>query len=170
VRDRNKEEDTLQAMILSSRSRWCGRDGPIPWPANSPDLTPPDFFVWVYVKSLVYGQRPQNEAGFRQKTTAAIAHITPEMLRATCYNLSVRYELCRVPVAVMLSVNKLMCWNTKVVSLLHVYVSLTGNKVDSLLQRFVSFCDISKGSPCITGITPQQFSVFSISECLSVFK
>jgi hypothetical protein len=33
--------------------RWCGRDGPIPWPPNSPDLTPPDFFVWGYVKTTV---------------------------------------------------------------------------------------------------------------------
>jgi len=23
--------------------RWCGHDGPIPWPPNIPDLTPPDF-------------------------------------------------------------------------------------------------------------------------------
>jgi hypothetical protein len=23
--------------------RWCDRNGPIPWPPNSPDLTPPDF-------------------------------------------------------------------------------------------------------------------------------
>jgi hypothetical protein len=32
-----------------------------------------------------------------------------------------------------------MCWNTKVVSLLHMYVPLTGNKVDSFLQRFSLF-------------------------------
>jgi hypothetical protein len=76
-------------------NHWCGRDGPIPWPTNSPDLTPPDFFVWGYVKSLVYGQRPQNEADVRQ-ITAAFVQITSEMLRATCRNLSARYELCRV--------------------------------------------------------------------------
>jgi hypothetical protein len=107
VRDRNREEDIRQAMIQGPRksreflddtcnNHWCGRDGPIPWPAIAPDLTPPDFFVWGYVKSLVYGQRPQNEADLRQKITAAFAHITPEMLRATCCNLSARYELCRV--------------------------------------------------------------------------
>jgi hypothetical protein len=41
--------------------------------------------------------------------------------------------------AVVLSVNVLRSWDTKVVSLLHVYVSLTGNKVDSFLQRFRFF-------------------------------
>jgi hypothetical protein len=30
----------------------------------------------------------------------------------------------------------LMCWNTKVVSLLRVYITLTGNKVDYFLQHF----------------------------------
>jgi hypothetical protein len=73
VRDRNREQDIRQAMIQSPRkpreflddtcnNRSCGRGGPIPWAANSPDLTPPEFFVWGYVKSLVYRQRPQNEA------------------------------------------------------------------------------------------------------------
>jgi hypothetical protein len=33
----------------------------------------------------------------------------------------------------------LMCWNKKVVPLLHMYIPLTGNKVDSFLQRFRFF-------------------------------
>jgi hypothetical protein len=40
-----------------------------------------------------YGQR-QNEDDLWQ-ITAAIAQITPEMLRATCRNSSARYEMCR---------------------------------------------------------------------------
>lgn len=35
-------------------NRWIGRDGPIPWPPRSPDLNPCDFFLWSYVKSIVY--------------------------------------------------------------------------------------------------------------------
>ncbi|KAL1488282.1 hypothetical protein ABEB36_015233 [Hypothenemus hampei] len=34
--------------------RWVGRNGPILWPPRSPDLTPCDFFLWGYMKSLVY--------------------------------------------------------------------------------------------------------------------
>jgi hypothetical protein len=101
--DRNREEDIRQVMIQDPRkswgflddtwnNHWCGSDGPM----DSPDLTPPDFFVWGYVKSVVYAQRPQNEADLRQKITAAFAQITPEMLRTTCCNLSTCYELCRV--------------------------------------------------------------------------
>ncbi|GBO98416.1 Transposable element Tc3 transposase [Eumeta japonica] len=29
---------------------WIGRDGPIPWPPRSPDLTPLDFYVWGRAK------------------------------------------------------------------------------------------------------------------------
>lgn len=35
-------------------SRWIGRNGPIPWPPRSPDLTILDFFVWGTMKELVY--------------------------------------------------------------------------------------------------------------------
>lgn len=38
--------------------RWCGRGGAIFWPPNSPDFTPPDFFVWSYVKNIIYVQHP----------------------------------------------------------------------------------------------------------------
>lgn len=35
--------------------RWIGRGGPVLWPARSPDLNPLDFFLWGYLKTLVYG-------------------------------------------------------------------------------------------------------------------
>jgi hypothetical protein len=34
--------------------RWIGRGGPIAWPPTSPDLTPLDFFLWRYMKNIVY--------------------------------------------------------------------------------------------------------------------
>lgn len=35
-------------------NRWFGRNGPVQWPPRSPDLTPCDFFLWGYMKSLVF--------------------------------------------------------------------------------------------------------------------
>ena len=36
-------------------ARWIGRGSLyITWPARSPDLTPPDFFLWGFVKDQVY--------------------------------------------------------------------------------------------------------------------
>jgi hypothetical protein len=34
--------------------RWIGRGGPHNWPARSPDLSPPDYCVWGWMKELVY--------------------------------------------------------------------------------------------------------------------
>jgi hypothetical protein len=44
----------------------------------------------------------------------------------------------------------LMCWETKVVSLLHVYIPLTGNKVDFFMQRFRFFLWHLKRITCIS--------------------
>lgn len=35
-------------------NQWIGRGGPFPWPPRSPDLNPLDFFLWGYLKDLVY--------------------------------------------------------------------------------------------------------------------
>ena len=40
--------------------RWIGRDGPVPWPPRSPDLNMLDFFLWRYLKSLVYAEPVNN--------------------------------------------------------------------------------------------------------------
>ena len=42
--------------------RWIGRRGTIDWPPRSCDLTPMDFFLWGYLKDLVYSQSPRTLA------------------------------------------------------------------------------------------------------------
>lgn len=34
--------------------RWIGTHGPLLWPARSPDLSPLDFFLWGFLKSIIY--------------------------------------------------------------------------------------------------------------------
>ncbi|GBN42774.1 hypothetical protein AVEN_174235-1 [Araneus ventricosus] len=34
--------------------QWIGRGGPVRWPAQSPDLSCLDFFLWGHMKTLVY--------------------------------------------------------------------------------------------------------------------
>jgi hypothetical protein len=65
-------------------------------------------------------------------------------------------------VAVMLSDNALMWWDTKLVSLLHVYVPLTGKEADSFLNVSISFCDISNGSLCIVTRLGRHRGVFDV--------
>ena len=47
--------DTLNELF---DDHWIGRAGPIAWPPRSPDLTPMDFFLWGYIKSIVYETPP----------------------------------------------------------------------------------------------------------------
>ena len=42
-----------QLSILVA-GRWIGNGGPIPWPARSPDQNPLHYFLWEYLKSLVF--------------------------------------------------------------------------------------------------------------------
>ena len=45
--------------------RWIGRRGPVEWPARSPDLTPPDFFLWGVLKPRVFAKLHATENKLR---------------------------------------------------------------------------------------------------------
>ncbi|GFU93152.1 putative transposable element [Trichonephila clavipes] len=64
--------------------RLISRFGPVNWPSRSCDLTPLDYFLWSYVKSLVYADKPQTllEANIRR----VIADIRPQMLEKVIEN------------------------------------------------------------------------------------
>src|SRR5215469_4357002 len=63
--------------------RWIGRAAPIAWPPRSPDLTQLDFFLWGFVKDRVFvPPLPANVVELRTRITAAVAKVTPEMLRS----------------------------------------------------------------------------------------
>lgn len=63
--------------------RWIGRGGPIPWPPRSPDITPLDFFLWGYVKDIVYRTEVRDITNLKQRITDAIATIDEGMLQRT---------------------------------------------------------------------------------------
>lgn len=78
--------------------RWCGRgggEGWRAWPARSPDLTPLDFFLWGYVKNLVYQVRINDLAHLKARITDAINSVTPEMLGHVWGELEYRLDVCR---------------------------------------------------------------------------
>ena len=77
--------------------RWIGRAAPIAWPPRSPDLTPMDFFLWGFVKDQVFvPPLPANVVEFRTRITAAVAEVTPEMLRSVWQETDYRWEVCRI--------------------------------------------------------------------------
>ncbi|GFX00281.1 putative DD41D transposase [Trichonephila clavipes] len=50
---------TIDLLKYTFGYRLISRFGPVNWPPRSCDLTPLDFFLWGYVKSLVYADNPQ---------------------------------------------------------------------------------------------------------------
>ncbi|GFV51207.1 DUF4817 domain-containing protein [Trichonephila clavipes] len=60
--------------------RLISRFGPVNWPPRSCDLTPLDYFLWGYVKSLVYADKPQTPDHLEDNIRRVIADIRPQIL------------------------------------------------------------------------------------------
>jgi len=60
--------------------RWIGRGGPIRWAPRSPDLTPLDFFLWDYLKSIVYQPPCQDLAELKNRIHHEIESVSLKKL------------------------------------------------------------------------------------------
>lgn len=74
--------------------QWIGRGGRVAWPARSPDLTPLDFFLWGYIKNIVYAVECSSREQMKQRIIDAFNAVTPEMLRNTRASSYRRAGLC----------------------------------------------------------------------------
>ncbi|GFX29870.1 transposable element Tc3 transposase [Trichonephila clavipes] len=72
-------KDTFDDHLIS-------RFGPVNWPPRSCDLTPLDYFLWGYVKSLVYAYKPQTLDHLEDNIRRVIADIRPQMLEKVIEN------------------------------------------------------------------------------------
>ncbi|GFY15773.1 transposable element Tc3 transposase [Trichonephila clavipes] len=81
-------KDTLGDRLIS-------RFGPVKWPPRSCDLTPLDYFLWGYVKSLVYADKPQTLDDLEDNIRRVIADIRPQMLEKVIENWTSRLDYIR---------------------------------------------------------------------------
>ncbi|GFX73771.1 putative transposable element [Trichonephila clavipes] len=65
---------------------------PVNWPPRSCDLTPLDYFLWSYVKSLVYADKPQTLVHLEDNIRRVIADIRPQMLEKVIENWTFRLD------------------------------------------------------------------------------
>ena len=75
--------------------RWIGRDGPIPWPPRSPDITPLDFFLWGYVKDIVHRTKIRDVSDLQQRIIEALDAVTVDMLARTWLEIEYRLDILR---------------------------------------------------------------------------
>ena len=64
---------------------WLGHGGPIAWPPRSLDLTSVDYYLWGYMKALVYETKVDSRAALRHRIFAA--HSTYASIQTALHQL-----------------------------------------------------------------------------------
>ncbi|GFV21919.1 uncharacterized protein TNCV_4526061 [Trichonephila clavipes] len=86
---------TIDLLKDTFGDRLISRFGPVNWPPRSCDLTPLDYFLWGYVKSLVYADKPQTLDHLEDNIRRVIADIRPQMLEKVIENWMSRLDYIR---------------------------------------------------------------------------
>ncbi|GFT72841.1 integrase catalytic domain-containing protein [Trichonephila clavipes] len=86
---------TIDLLKDTFGDRIIARFGPVNWPPRSCDLTPLDYFLWGYVKSLVYADKPQTLDHLEDNIRRVIADIRPQMLEKVIENWTSRLDYIR---------------------------------------------------------------------------
>ncbi|GFX12045.1 putative LOC100569746 [Trichonephila clavipes] len=103
TRRRNMSHSSLSLSLVSQSiflkdtfgDRLISRFGLVNWPPRSCDLTPLDYFLWGYVKSLVYADKPQTLDHLEDNIRRVIADIRPQMLEKVIENWTSRLDYIR---------------------------------------------------------------------------
>ena len=74
--------------------RWIVRHGPFDWPAHSPDLTSCDFFLWGYLKDIVFKESCTSIMQLQNRIQDLCAGITKVMCRKVCHSVAQRLRGC----------------------------------------------------------------------------
>jgi hypothetical protein len=64
------------------------------WPPQSPDLTPPDFFMWGFLKDRIYSNNPWSLEKLKHNIEQTVANIGQETLRIVARNTLKRVDAC----------------------------------------------------------------------------
>ncbi|GFW70315.1 putative DD41D transposase [Trichonephila clavipes] len=86
---------TIDLLKDTFGDRLISRFGPVNWPPRSCDLTPLDYFLWDYVKSLVYADKPQTLDHLEDNIRRVIADIRPQILEKVIENWTSRLDYIR---------------------------------------------------------------------------
>ena len=74
--------------------RLISRFGDVEWPPRSPDLSPPDYFLWGYLKDRVYANRPRTIEELKTNIRFEIQAISSEILEKVVNGMLDRAQEC----------------------------------------------------------------------------
>ncbi|GFT78566.1 uncharacterized protein TNCV_4491531 [Trichonephila clavipes] len=86
---------TVDLLKDTFGDRLISRFGPVNWPPRSCDLTPLDYFLWGYVRSLVYADKLQTLDHLVDNIRRVIADIRPQLLEKVIVNWTSRLDYIR---------------------------------------------------------------------------
>jgi hypothetical protein len=64
------------------------------WPPRSPDLSPPDFFLWGHLKDIVYSNHPRTLQELQANIQRTVDRISTGTLQNVFANMIRRVHLC----------------------------------------------------------------------------
>jgi len=75
-------------------NKWIGNQGPVRWPPRSPDLNPLDFFLWGYLKNLLYKDTPRDLGELRRNLNRECRIIRPYFILRAINKVQQRAAKC----------------------------------------------------------------------------
>ncbi|GFS90019.1 transposable element Tc3 transposase [Trichonephila clavipes] len=91
----HKARASIDLLKDTFGDRQISRFGPVNWPPRSCDLTPLDYFLWGYVKSLVNADKPRTLGHLEDNIRRVNADIWPQMLEKVIENWTSRLDCIR---------------------------------------------------------------------------
>jgi len=86
---------TIDLLKSKFGDKLISRNGPVNWPPRSCDLTPLDYFLWGYVKSLVYADKPATIDALEASIVRVIRDIRPAVLEKVAKNWTSRMHFVK---------------------------------------------------------------------------
>ncbi|GFX69407.1 putative DD41D transposase [Trichonephila clavipes] len=86
---------TIDLLKDTSGDRLNSRFRPVNWPPRTCDLAPRDYFLWGYVKSFVFADKPQTLDHLEYNIRRVIADIRLQMLEKVIENWTSRLDYIR---------------------------------------------------------------------------
>ena len=79
---------------IKDEERLTSKSATISWPPQSPDLIPPDFFLWGHIKQVVYKDNSSTLMEYQDAIRTAISGISLETCRGVVEEARRRLILC----------------------------------------------------------------------------
>ncbi len=87
-------QDGASAHYASDVRDWFDESFPERWLARSADLAPADYFLWSYLKDIVYKNKPRILISLKQSIISAVATVNSNLCQKVCESVLERLQRC----------------------------------------------------------------------------